>query len=108
MWLLCWRCGWRRYEWFGWGQAWSDRFRCFWCRCDALDAKYGPSLSAELMMRTRTGKLRGVYFKPQAPSRYQLLIGRFYGYRVMRHDKKRGRIWMGRGHKHFWEFDEDE
>ncbi len=44
----CWRCGWKRYEWTRWRKCWEDRARCFFCRIDALDDKYGPSLIATM------------------------------------------------------------
>lgn len=48
---LCWRCGWKTYEWLGFRKLWADKARCFYCRIDALDKKYGPSETAELNKR---------------------------------------------------------
>lgn len=54
---FCWRCGYRRNEWLGLRIFISRRGRCFYCRMDALDTKYGPSLQAELF-RSKDGSYK--------------------------------------------------
>jgi hypothetical protein len=63
---LCWRCGWSSYEWIRLGKYIQDKGRCFHCRMDALDKRYGPSLQAEL------SKIKGKYMPVTRLTRWQL------------------------------------
>ena len=45
---LCWRCGYKRYEWTGLKWYIHRRGKCFWCRADDIDEKYGIQMLAEI------------------------------------------------------------
>ncbi len=49
--MYCIYCNSHRNEWFGLKRFIENRGRCFYCRIDYLDAKYGPSETAELWKR---------------------------------------------------------
>ena len=49
--MYCIYCNSHSNEWFGLKRFIENRGRCFYCRIDYLDAKYGPSETAELCKR---------------------------------------------------------
>lgn len=49
--MYCIYCNSHRNEWFGLKRFIENRGRCFYCRIDYLDVKYGPSETAELWKR---------------------------------------------------------
>lgn len=62
----CWKCWMYRLEPLGLRYYISRRFKCFYCRIDTLDKKYGPSQQAELWRRTEKYKR---FFHPYRNSR---------------------------------------
>jgi hypothetical protein len=68
--LYCWHCGWKRYEFTGLKKLWEDKARCFYCRMDALDAKYGPSMTATELKNMSKNKQ---YWHPRLITNYQFL-----------------------------------
>ena len=60
----CVYCDSYRNEWFGLKRFIENRGRCFYCRMDYLDAKYGPSEVAELFKRQS-----GEYYEPTLNNR---------------------------------------
>lgn len=62
----CWHCDMLQNEWFGIKGLISRKGKCFYCRIDALDEKYGPSLCAEL-----NKKSNGKYESP-VPNRREI------------------------------------
>lgn len=68
--VLCWRCGYRRSEWLTLRIFLARRGRCFNCRIDAIDRRYGPSASAK-----RWKRVTGGYGQP-SPTRWASLIPR--------------------------------
>jgi len=47
--IFCWRCGLRYYEWTGFKSYIINRGKCFNCRIDFLDIKYGASQHAKMV-----------------------------------------------------------
>jgi hypothetical protein len=91
-WFYCWRCGYKKYEWTGMKYFIQNRGRCFCCRIDALDIKYGPSQSAEewrRIMRRKPprdrdsrilapyGYTKDGYIRANPYNRWNLFIHRF-------------------------------
>lgn len=67
--IYCWRCLWKSFEFLGFKHYLDRKGKCFYCRMDYLDRKYGPSYLATLYAEAN----KGVYKPSQRLTRLEVL-----------------------------------